>query len=104
MMKGYHEAVLNGMAITYGLSKTEAISDGWKTAVGKNKAMIQDLAVLGHLYEPDFDEETGKVLPHDELVVRAARKAFALQLLARAEVSQDDLAQLRNEDLYNETE
>ena len=54
------------------------------------------LVHLGHLFEDELiNPETGTVYTHEELLIRAARKALVLQLLARAEITHDELNHIR---------
>jgi hypothetical protein len=63
--------------------------------------MIRDLCHMGHLFEPDIDPETGQIYAAEVLIARAARKSMALALLARAEITQEEMNMVRRRDRGN---
>ncbi|MEO0385894.1 MAG: hypothetical protein AAF234_20360, partial [Pseudomonadota bacterium] len=72
-----------------------AVAEGWH-ALAEYPALIEDLMHLGHMGEdPLTNPETGTVYTHEELIARAARQALVQQLLARAEITQDELNYIR---------
>mgnify|MGYP001796172323 CR=1 FL=1 len=79
----------------FGEPHTFARAEGWRE-LRKDGLIIEDLVHLGHLFEdPLTNPKSVTVYTHDELVARAARKALVLQLLARAEITHDELNHIR---------
>jgi hypothetical protein len=76
---------------------------GWRE-MRRHPEVIRDLCTMGHLFEPDTDPETGLTYPDAELRVRSARKSMALALLARAEITNDELSIIRTEQRYDDLE
>lgn len=72
---------------------------GWRD-MRRHPEVIRDLCILGHLFEPDIDPATGRLYDGHELAARAARKSMALALLARAEITNEELSTIRTEQRY----
>lgn len=83
--------------------RATALAEGWRI-LRSQPGVVADLAMLGHLFEPDIDPATGLVYPHDELVARAARRSMALVLLARAEITHEELNLIRMESVNDDLE
>lgn len=81
----------------FGRPAVTRLAEGWRQI--RSPEVIRDLCVLGHLFEPDIDPATGRLYPTDELIARAARKSMALALLARAEITHEELNMIRQEGL-----
>jgi len=96
-MRRLRLAALNAYREVFGMPRTDHLCEGWRK-LAQEPEVIRDLVALGHLYEPDIDPDTGELYPDSELRVRAARKAMALQLLARAEISHEELNLIRQKD------
>ena len=100
-MRALRLASLLGVKSLFGQSRVDRLSDQWRK-LSAHPDIVKDLVVLGHLFEPDIDPETGRLYPPDELAARAARKSLVLQLLARGEITQDELHLIRQESTYEE--
>lgn len=96
--------LFKAIAEYFGERHAFALAEGWRE-VRNHAPVVEDLVHLGHLFEdPLIDPETKTVFTHDELIARAARKALVLQLLARAEITHDELNHIRKQgDTGNET-
>lgn len=97
-------SIFSAIRAYFGEAHMFALAESWRE-IRTHRAVIEDLVHLGHLFEdPLIDPETGTVYTHDEMIARAARKALVLQLLARAEVTHDELNFIRQTgDTGNET-
>ncbi len=96
-MQSLRLAALGAIHALFGERQMVAVATGWRT-LAQDQAVIQDLIHLGHVFEdPQIDPETGKIYSHEDLLARAARKGLVLQLLARAEVTQDELNLIRKQ-------
>lgn len=93
-MRAIRLAYMAAHQALFGRRATTALAEGWRH-MRQHPQVIRDLCILGHLFEPDIDPETGRLYPTDELIARAARKSFALGLLARAEITHDELNMIR---------
>lgn len=98
-MQGLRLAALGAYRALFGMPRTDALVRGWRD-LSRHPEAIRDLCMLGHIFEADIDPATGKLYDAPELIARAARKSLALTLLARAEVTNDELNQIRKENLY----
>lgn len=98
-------AALAAYRMLFGMRRTDALVRGWRVLNAHPEA-IRDLCTLGHIFEPDIDPATGKLYDAPELIARAARKSMALALLARAEITNDELNAIRTGayDVYGETD
>lgn len=96
-MRRFRLAALNAYREMFGMVRTDHLCEGWRK-LAQEPEVISDLVTLGHLFEPDIDPDTGELYPDSELRVRAARKAMSLQLLARAEITHEDLNLIRQKD------
>ena len=76
--------------------RVTALAEGWRV-MRLHPEVMRDLVLLGHIFEPDIDPATGKIHDHDELVARAARRSLVLMLLARADITHDELNLIRME-------
>lgn len=99
-MRALRFASLSAYRHLFGWRATTRLAEGWRV-LAQHPEVIRDLCALGHIFEIDTSP-TGEALPHDELVARAARKSMALLLLARAEVTHEELNLIRKEPRYEE--
>lgn len=76
--------------------RVTALAEGWRV-MRLHPEVMHDLAMLGHIHEPDINPATGQLYPHDELVARAARRSLVLMLFARAEITETELTLIRME-------
>ena len=76
--------------------RINALAEGWRV-LRQHPEVLRDLALLGHIFEPDIDPATGHLYSHDALVARAARRSLVLMLFARAEITEDELSLIRAE-------
>jgi hypothetical protein len=96
-MHTLRHALFSAIKDGFGMRRADALAESWRE-IRNHGNVIEDLVHLGHLFEPGLnDPETGKPFSHDELIARAARKDLALQLLARAEITPDELNFIRNQ-------
>ncbi|MES2667922.1 MAG: hypothetical protein V4712_17695 [Pseudomonadota bacterium] len=95
-MQALRIASLAAYRALFGWRRTTALAEGWRI-MRQHREVLHDLCVMGHLFEPDIDPATGRLYEGGELTARAARKSFALMLLARGEVTQDELNHIRME-------
>jgi hypothetical protein len=95
-MRALRLAAMAAYQHLFGRRGVTALAEGWRK-MRHDPQVIHDLCVMGHLFEPDIDPETGRLYQGEELIARAARKSFALALLARAEITQDELNMIRQE-------
>lgn len=93
-MRAIRLAALQGYRALFGMSRTDALVRGWRE-LARSPEAIRDLCILGHIFEPDIDPATGRIYPAEDLIARAARKSMALTLLARAEVTNEELNLIR---------
>lgn len=100
-MRALRLASLAAYRHLFGWRAVTRLAEGWRV-LAQHPEVIRDLCALGHIFEPDIDPATGAVLSHDALVARAARKSMALLLLARAEVTHEELNLIRKETRYEE--
>ena len=98
-MQAIRLAALGAYRALFGMSRTDALVRGWRQLALSREA-IADLCTLGHIFEPDIDPATGAIYPAEVLIARAARKSMALALLARAEITNEELNLIRKEDRY----
>lgn len=96
-MRRLRLAALSAYRELFGMPRADHLCEGWRK-LAQEPEVISDLVTLGHLFEPDIDPDTGELYPDAELRVRAARKAMALQLLARAEITHEELNLIRQKD------
>lgn len=96
-MRALRLAHLSAVRALFGWRRTYALTEGWRE-MRVHGAVVKDLCHLGHLFEPDIDPETGRLFPSDELIARAARRSMALALLARAEITHEELNLIRQGD------
>ncbi len=102
-MQALRLAQLRALRLLHGrgwFRRATALAEGWRI-LRQHPEVLRDLATLGHLYEPDIEPTTGRLYPPDELIARAARKSLVLMLLARAEVTHDELNAIRQESPYD---
>jgi hypothetical protein len=100
MMQAFRIAALARVRAVFGQPHVDRLCEGWRL-LARTPEVIRDLCVLGHLFEPDTDPATGRLYDDIELRARAARKALVLQLLARADITHDELNMIRK-DTYND--
>lgn len=104
-MQAFRLASVRALKSLFGFRRTAALSADWRE-LARRPSIVSDLCMLGQIFEPDIDPETGRLYPSDELIARAARKSFALTILARAEITHAELNQIRQEgddyDLYDD--
>lgn len=86
----------------FGRPAVTRLAEGWRV-MARHREVVHDLCVLGHIFEPDIDPATGRLYPTDELIARAARKSMVLALLARAEITHDELNMIREGQRYEQT-
>ena len=84
----------------FGAPAAHRLVEGWRV-LSREPEVLRDLCALGHLFESDIDPRTGQIYGPEVLIARAARKSMALALLARAEVTQDEMNQIRQGDRGN---
>lgn len=94
-MRAIRLAALQGYRALFGMPRTDALVRGWRELARSSPEAIRDLCALGHIFEPDIDPTTGNIYPAEVLIARAARKSMALALLARAEVTNEELNHIR---------
>jgi hypothetical protein len=97
MMRIFRIVSLARVKAVFGQPHVDRLCEGWRL-LARTPEVIRDLCVLGHLFEPDTDPATGRLYDNDELRARAARKALVLQLLARADITHDELNMIRKDD------
>ncbi|GAB1361819.1 hypothetical protein MASR1M32_10550 [Rhodobacter sp.] len=102
-MRAVRLAALAAYQQLFGRRAVTALAEGWRK-MRHDPQVIHDLCILGHIFEPDIDPATGRLYPPDELIARAARKSFALALLARAEITHDELNMIREGQGYGQTD
>ena len=100
-MRALRLAALQAYRNLFGWNAATRLAEGWRH-LAVQPEVIRDLCHLGHIFEPDIDPATGAIFSHDELVARAARKSMALLLLARAEITHEELNLIRKEPRYEE--
>lgn len=81
----------------FGAGAADQLVEGWRE-LRKQREVVRDLCLLGHLFESDVDPATGQIYGAEVLIARAARKSMALALLARAEITQDEMNEIRQGD------
>lgn len=101
-MRSIRRAVIQACDYLYGRNRTDALVEGWRH-LREHPEVMRDLAILGHLNEPDINPETGELYPPNALIERAARRSLILGIFARAEVTEDELTLIRQGET-NETE
>ncbi|MDW3181769.1 hypothetical protein [Roseobacter sp.] len=90
-------SMLKSVKDYFSMQRADALATSWHQ-LRQHPEVIEDLVHLGHLFEdPLIDPGTGAVYPHEELIIRATRKALVLQLLARAEITHDELNLIRQQ-------
>ena len=95
MMAALRLSIMERVAAVFGINRAAQIAQGWRD-VAQDPELVMDLSHLGHLFEdPLYDPESGDMFTDHELRVRAARKALVLQILARAEITRDELNDIR---------
>ena len=88
----------------FGTGAADHLAQGWRE-LSRKPELVRDLCLLGHIFEPDVDPATGQIYRAEVLIARAARKSMALALLARAEITQDEMNEIRQGDRgYVETD
>lgn len=95
-MQHFRLASVRAIKNLFGFRHAAALTHEWRQ-MARRPNIVSDLCMLGHIFESDTDPETGRLYPSDELIARAARKSFALILLARAEITHAELNQIRQE-------
>lgn len=100
MMALFRITSLARVKAVFGQPHVDRLCEGWRL-LARTPEVIRDLCTLGHIFEPDTDPATGRLYDDAELRARAARKALVLQLLARAEITHDELDMIRR-DTHNE--
>lgn len=101
-MRAVRLAAMAAYQALYGRRAVTRLAEGWRQ-MRLSPEVVRDLCVLGHLFEPDVDPATGRIYPADELIARSARKSMALALLARAEITHEELNMIRQEGFNNAT-
>lgn len=100
-MKALRLDILRRLKALHGRNGMSRTIEGWRRALAQ-PGVAEDLCVMGHVFEPDTDPETGRLYDDAELRARAARRSLVLHLLARGEVSQDELNLIRQEDMNHD--
>lgn len=75
-------------------------TSAWRRAF-EDPALVADLVEMAGLYAPPVDED-GALLSPTELAFRAGERALALALLAKAEITHDDIDAALKEVTINE--
>jgi hypothetical protein len=88
--------VVAALQLLFGPSRRDEVIQGWRDLRAR-PGVIADLCTLGHVFETDIDPATGRMVDDRELVARAARRSLVLVLLARAEITNDELTLIRQE-------
>ncbi|MEL6886894.1 MAG: hypothetical protein AAFP87_20470 [Pseudomonadota bacterium] len=94
-MRALRMAAIAAVERVFGRQHTDELCSAWRE-IASHPSVVSDLVTLGHLFEDQLiNPETGAMYSADERLVRAARKSLVLQLLARAEITYDELNFIR---------
>jgi hypothetical protein len=102
-MRALRLAAIAAYRKLFGQRRTDHLLHGWRE-MRRHPEVIRDLCTLGHIYEADVDPETGQLYDDRELRARSARKSMVLALLARAEITDEELSIIRTEQRYDDFE